>query len=99
MARTPKKQSAHDREVRELARQLQREGHRVKADLPGFEQPTPIGKDGRIPDIEATKRAATTLIEVETKGTDSSHKAQQSTFRRSATHRKRTTFKKIIIGE
>ncbi|MCH8877708.1 MAG: hypothetical protein IIA89_12935 [Chloroflexi bacterium] len=42
--RTPKKQSQHDAKVRQIARKLRREGWNVEADIPGFNQPDPIGR-------------------------------------------------------
>jgi hypothetical protein len=85
-------QSEHDRCVREHANKLKKSGYSVKADIPGFKKPTPIGKDKRIPDIEATKGNRRKLIEVETKSSLHTDKQQQSTFRRSAAQRKGTTF-------
>ena len=64
----------------------------MKADLPNRKQPDPIGKVGRIPDIQATKRGRTKLMEVETTSTLNSHKQQASTFRRSAAQKKNTSF-------
>jgi hypothetical protein len=85
-------QSKHDKKVKEVAQDLQKKGYKVKADIPGFDQPSPIGKNNRVPDIEATKGNRTKLIEVETKDTISTDKAQQSTFRRSAAQKPNTTF-------
>lgn len=86
------RQTMHDQAVEKRAEQLVRVGWQVKAAIPGFVQPTPIGKHGRIPDIEASKAGATRLIEIETPGTMTDHGDQHETFRRSAGQRERTTF-------
>lgn len=90
--RTPQKQKKHDKRVKQIADRLKRKGWNVKADIEGYEQPDAIGKDKRIPDIEATKKGATRLIEVETEDTMQTDKEQHGTFRRSAAQRKRTSF-------
>jgi len=92
MRRSPAKQNAHDRRVEQIARKLKGEGWNVKSDLPGYEKPSPIGQDSRIPDIEATKRGHRKLIEVETPDSLEKDKAQQSTFRRHAGQKPNTTF-------
>jgi len=91
--RNPSNQTKHDQKVRREANKLKAAGWDVKADLPGFEHPRPIGLDERVPDIEASKMGAVRLIEVETEDTLKADKEQQSTFRRSAAHRKKATFK------
>ncbi len=94
--RTKQKQSIHDVKVKNLANQLKRKGYNVKADLTGFEKPSPIGKNNRIPDIEATKRGVRKIVEVETPESLEKDKDQLSTFQKSAAQRKRTTFETII---
>jgi len=56
--------SEHDKEVRGTVRKLEREGWSVKADLPDYEKPSPIGKYDRIPDVEATKPGSRRIIEL-----------------------------------
>jgi Holliday junction resolvase len=90
--RSKKQQSKHDRKVRQLANQLKNEGWQVQADLPGYDQPGPIGKKKRIPDILAKKAGAERIIEVETSETINSDKDQHSTFRRRAGQKPRTKF-------
>lgn len=85
-------QSEHDKCVRDYANKLKRKGHSVKADIPGFKKPDPIGKDKRVPDIKSTKGNRHKLIEVETKHSLNTDRKQQSTFRRSAAKMKGTTF-------
>ena len=90
--RTPKKQSEHDAKVRQLARKFRKDGWNVDADIPGFNQPEPIGQDDRIPDIHARKAGAERIVEVETPETMESDRDQQSTFRRSAGQKRRAKF-------
>ena len=96
MGRRKKKPTLHDSKVKQDANKLKRAGWSVRASIPGFEQPSQIGKDKRIPDIEATKRGATRLMEIETEESSKKDKAQQSTFRRSASQKNRTTFKVVV---
>ncbi len=97
--RTKASQSVHNEAVKMVAQRLTRQEWKVCADLPGYCKPKPIGKSRRIPDVEATKRGVTRLIEVETKGTLRSDKEQHSSFRRSAAHRKRTTFDILVVED
>lgn len=96
MSRQNKNQSAHDRRVRTLANELKDEGWKVQADLPNFNQPDPIGNNKRIPDIFATRRGQTKIIEVETPTTVDTHQEQHSTFRRSAAHRENADFELVV---
>lgn len=90
--RKPKQQSIHDRHVRKRARKLKKQGWDVEADISGFEQPEPIGNQGKIPDIVATKSGAKKIIEVETPDTVQKDKKQHEVFSRSAGQKKRATF-------
>ncbi|MBA7672734.1 hypothetical protein ES703_80921 [subsurface metagenome] len=92
MKRTPRKQGDHDTEVKKVAERLRRQGWNVKADLPGYGKPSPIGKDKRIPDVEATKHGHRKLIEVETPESLEKDREQQLTFRRHAGQKPNTTF-------
>jgi len=85
-------QKKHDQQVKQIANGLKRKGWRVKADIPGYDQPDAIGKKKHIPDIQATKAGATRLVEVETEDTMQTDKEQHETFRRSAAQRNRTSF-------
>ena len=91
--RTTKQQSKHDRKVREVAGRLMRDGWNVEADIPGFDRPDGIGKEGRVPDVFATKKGAERIIEVETQRTVRTDADQHATFRRSAGQKRRRTFK------
>lgn len=90
--RPDREQSTHDRKVRQIARDLKKEGYTVKADIRGYQRPSPIGKSKRRPDIEATtKSGARRIIEVETPTSLSTDKEQLKTFIRHAAQKKRTT--------
>ena len=85
-------ESKHDRTVRTVAEELEADEWNVVADLPDFDRPEPIGQEGRIPDVVATKRGHTRIVEVETPQSKNKDKAQQTTFRRSAAQRRNTKF-------
>lgn len=82
----------HDRKVKSVAKKYKRKGWKVKAAIPGFPKPKPIGKHKRVPDLVATRPGTRHIIEVETRGTYRADKDQRSTFKRSASRRKRTKF-------
>lgn len=68
-------QSAHDSAVKRIADELASDSWTVQADnVPGYSDPSTIGRGGttggRIPDIIATKRGSTRIIEVETDPND-----------------------------
>ena len=92
MSRNSKNQSEHDRLVLDHALRLENQGWNIQADLANFDQPDPIGQDGRIPDIFATQDGAIKIIEVETPSTLNSHQNQHSTFKRSAAQRENAEF-------
>ena len=75
--------------IKSIVSKLKREGWNVKADLLGYEKPSPIGKYKRIPDIEATKPGSRRIVEVEGETED---KEQIRSFRQSARMRPRTKF-------
>ena len=77
---------------RKLANQIKKEGWKLQTDHPGYDQPEPIGKEKRIPDILAKKAGAERIIEVQTQETMQSDDAQHSTFKRRATQKPRTKF-------
>jgi len=94
--RSSKEQSTHHRKVRELSRELKRDGYTVKADIRGYQRPRPIGKARVRPDIVATKSGTTRIVEVETPSSLTRDKEQLKTFIRSAAHRKRTTLDIVV---
>lgn len=83
-SRSREQQSAHDKGVLAEARELDRDGWNVRADVPGdeFDEPPEVG--GIKPDVYATKRGGTRVVEIET-DPDDDHD-QHSTFRRSTGH-------------
>ena len=93
--RKPSNLSTHDKLVKQEADKLKQAGWRVQADISGFNKPDAIGKDNRIPDIQAAKGGRVQLLEIETPKTFIQDKKQQETFRRSAAQKKNTTFKVI----
>ena len=62
--RSSKEQSTHHRKVRELSRELKRDGYTVKADIRGYQSPCPIGKSTVWPDIVATRSGTTKIPKV-----------------------------------
>jgi hypothetical protein len=89
-------QKMYDRKVREIAEELQNEGWTVKANLPGYAPPRPIGKYKIVADIEATKGDANKLIEVATPSTLRLNKKLRDSLKKSAAQRKNTTFRTIM---
>lgn len=90
--RTRTQQTEHDKRVTSLARNFKRKGANVKADIKGFIRPKPIGKKRRIPDLTIKKNGWIKIIEVETRDSVKKDKKQHETFRKSASHKKRTKF-------
>lgn len=80
--------------VRELAKKYERGKWKVKVHLQGQDQPTHVGRNKRIPDLELTKGGRAKLIEVDTPNTV--NRTQLASFRRSAAQRKNTDFEHII---
>lgn len=59
-------ETRHDEEVKKAILRLKRQGFgNLKADLPGFEKPNPIGQRGFIPDFQASKQGKVVIGEVE----------------------------------
>lgn len=95
--RNKSQQTKHDKKVASLARGYKNRGFKVKADLPGYSKPNPIGKYRRIPDIEATKPGTRHIVEVETKSSINSDASQRRSFKQSAAKRRRTHYREVII--
>ena len=87
-----KKLTQHDRKVLEIAKAYKNKDWNVRADLPGYKKPNPIGRSKRIPDVQATKRGATRLFEVETPRSSAQDRNQRRTFKRYVAKKPRTTF-------
>ena len=94
--RTSGSQSKHDQAVRERAQQLQRQGYKVKADLPGWERPGTIR--GVRPDVDARKTGQRMIVEVETPESVGDQRAerQEAAFRGAAARSKGGRFEKIV---
>ena len=84
--------SKHDNKVKQIAKQLEREGYTVQADISGYETPDGIGKNNYIPDIVAKKTSSIKIIEIETQSSLKTDKDQQEAFRRSAAQSRGTSF-------
>jgi len=97
--RSSSEQTRHNRIVRRTAENLKSQGYKVQADLPGYDQPDPIGKYGFVPDVTATKNRRTKLIEVETPSSVNRDKKQQAAFRRSAAQRPNATFDIVVTDK
>ena len=96
MTRTKQEQSKHDAKVEQIAKNLQKQGYKVAADVKGFKQPDTMG--GVRPDVVATKPGERKIIEVETpQSVDSARdKRQQEQFKKIAAGSKKTTFSRRI---
>lgn len=71
-------QTAHDKGVRAEAKELEKKGWTVRADVSGW--PTPRTVNGRRPDVIATKRGSGRIVEIETDADDDHN--QHTAFRR-----------------
>lgn len=90
--RSSQQQTKHDKKVKQIAQKLEKKGWNVQADIPGYNNPNPVGKYNQIPDVVAKKKGATRIIEVETPETMKTDKKQHESFKKSASHKLRTTF-------
>lgn len=93
--RTKTGQKKHDSEVLKWARQKEKEGFDVKADLPKWKKPPKIG--GEIPDGYAQKGKEKKIFEVETPNTLKADKKQRRKFRRWAKQSENKTFYTKVI--
>ncbi len=83
----------HNEEVSKEALRLKREGFKkIKAAIPGYEPPDPIGQSKRIPDIEATKSGKRIIAEIEEEKQVAGQKEQIAAFRRHASQKRNTGF-------
>ena len=64
MVKRKQKSSPHDAAVRREANRLRRQGWNVKAAVSGYPQPSSIGKEKKIPDIEAKKERSHSINRV-----------------------------------
>lgn len=84
--------SKHDKEVKNTAAYYESRGYRVRADLPGAKQ-RPGMIEGRRPDVVASKKGDTVIIEVETKSSIKKDSSQQNTFKKHAKVNKNIRFR------
>lgn len=96
MARSKGSQSKHDAKVAKLARDLERKGYDVAADVSGFSQPPTFG--GFRPDVVAKKGRDRKIFEVETPDSVDSTRdqKQQQAFRQVAKRSVNTTFRREV---
>lgn len=96
MTRSKRGQSRHNSQVRKDVEKLVDQGFKVKADIPGYQQPSTIG--GYRPDYVATKGPKRIIGEVETDDSVDSvrDQKQQQAFRNAANRSKNTTFRRTL---
>ncbi len=91
-----KKTSIHDKKVQATTSRYKRDGWSVRADIPNYKRPKPIGKYNRIPDVVARKGKKTRVFEIETPRSMKTDRAQRSTFKKHAAKKLNTKFKVIV---
>ena len=84
----------HDRKVRQLAKQYEKDKWKVKTHVGKYDRPSAVGKNNHIPDLEVTRRGKTKLIEVDLP--DTIDPAQLKAFRMSAARKKNVEFEHVI---
>ena len=88
--------STHDRKVRRIVREMEKQGYYVSADVRGRMRPQPVGPSNDIPDIIATQNGQTVIIEVKTHGCWDRDEKQVKDLARYAAQEKNTVFKLIV---
>ncbi len=88
--RSKKNQTCHDESVLRRAVGLETNGWNVHADIRGFTRPRNL--NGSRPDIYATKKGKTRMIEVETTESRFKDRKQHQNLRKYAKSRKNTSF-------
>jgi hypothetical protein len=88
-------QSKHDRAIRAEAKNYEKRGYDVQADVPGYPQPSTVA--GHRPDLIVEKDGQRTIVEVETKDSlNTEHAdAQNSAFLRARRHPS-THYRRVI---
>jgi hypothetical protein len=91
--------SKHEKKVHETAREYERNGFEVEADISGYKRPATI--NGKRPDVVARKGNEKKIVEVETDQSknDNRAKEQQKAFRAAANRSKGTTYKRRIARQ
>lgn len=94
MTRSKRSQSKHNSQVRKEVEKLEDKDYKVKADIPGYDQPDTIG--GYRPDYVAKKGRKRIIGEVETTDSVGSKRdqKQQKAFKQAAKRSRNTTFKR-----
>ena len=80
--------------MREVARTLEKQGYKVRADVRGRDKPKTIGS--KRPDIEATRNGRRLIVEVETPASLAKDKEQLKTFARHAGQKADTTLRVVV---
>jgi hypothetical protein len=88
-------QSKHDKKVESLAKNLEKHGFSVQADITGYNKPTTFG--GMRPDVIGRKGKERRIYEVETPDSVNSARdqKQQEEFKDVADRNPKTTFKRF----
>jgi len=96
MARSKRSQSKHNSQVRKEAKKLDDQGYKVKADIPGYQQPNTIG--GYRPDYVGEKGKKRIIGEVETPDSVdiTRDQKQQKAFKQAAKRSDNTSFKRTV---
>jgi len=96
MARSKRSQSKHNSQVRKEVKKLEDQGYKVKADIPGYQQPGTIG--GYRPDYVGTKGKKRVIGEVETPDSvgNPRDQKQQKAFEQAAKRSKNTSFERTV---
>jgi hypothetical protein len=93
--RNPASQSKHDRAIRAEAKNYEKRGYDVQADVPGYPQPPTVG-DYR-PDLMVKKGGQRTIVEVETEDSlNTAHAAAQNGAFLRARRRPSTHYRRVI---
>jgi hypothetical protein len=90
-------QFVHDQCINNLASELSLEGWTVEADIPNWDQPSPIS--GYVPDIIARNSNRTRIYEVETEDTLERDYDQQNAFRQYAKHDRKVSFWMYLVDD
>lgn len=96
MARSRLSQTKHDAAVQRIAKDLEKKGYNVKADVSGFKKPDTIR--GYRPDVVATRGRERRIVQVETPDSVGSarDRAQQEAFGKAANNSDKTKFERRV---
>lgn len=88
--RSNRQQSTHNKGVKSTAKYYESKGYKVEADIAGFKTPKTLY--GRRPDVIASNKKETVVVEVETPDTLAQDKRQQEVFKNYAAKHKDVRF-------